>query len=184
MTPWLAPAPADIIISRPRPTSIVTPNQNLPTIIPLKRNGRRRRRRPHHGGRKPPRRPGGPSRSVGVSARWNRRSPRARVRATKQLNAAALAADLTVAPPRPGEARHQRYRRSPRPPELHRRPDPDSAKRNIDHGAAVDLTIVRPQAAAPPRRRMRVSLQVELIAAPFARAGNQNAEECLSCAIK
>jgi hypothetical protein len=32
-----APAPADIIIDRP--TSIVAPNQNLRTTIPLKRNG-------------------------------------------------------------------------------------------------------------------------------------------------
>ena len=77
------------------------------------------------------------------------------------------AADLTFAPPRPGEARHQRHRRS--------RPDRPSSivapirillKRKIGDGAAVDLTIVRPAAAAPPRRLA----QVELIAARPSRA--------------
>ena len=52
-----APAPADIIIDRPDPpTSIVAPNQNLRTTIPLNRNG--------DVNQQPLRRPGGSSRSL------------------------------------------------------------------------------------------------------------------------
>jgi hypothetical protein len=36
-----------------------------------------------------------------------------------------------------------------------------------ESAAAGDITIVRPQAAAPPRRRVRVSLQVEMRRARF-----------------
>jgi hypothetical protein len=56
-----APAPADIIIiDRPDPpTSIVAPNQNLRTTIPLKRNG--------DVNQQPLRRPGGSSRSVAIA---------------------------------------------------------------------------------------------------------------------
>jgi hypothetical protein len=58
--PRAAPAPADIIIGRPdRPSSIVAPNQNLRTTIPLKRNG--------DVNQQPLRRPGGSSRSVAIA---------------------------------------------------------------------------------------------------------------------
>jgi class 3 adenylate cyclase len=52
------------------------------------------------------------------------------------------------------QSRRHHHHRSPRPPELHRRPEPESANNNPlkRNGAAVDLTIVRPAAAAPPRR--------------------------------
>jgi len=51
-----APAPADIIDRPDRPTSIVAPNQNLRTTIPLKRKWRRRQQQQ--------RRPAGSSRSL------------------------------------------------------------------------------------------------------------------------
>jgi hypothetical protein len=66
-----APAPADII---DRPSSIVAPNQTA-NNNPLKRNGD-----VDHSRLEP----------VGLlgAARWNRRSPRARVRAASAVNAA------------------------------------------------------------------------------------------------
>src|SRR5665647_2539867 len=71
-----APAPADII---DRPSSIVAPN--LRTTIPLKRKWRRR---PQPYSRLDP------VGLLGRTARWNRRSPRARVWAESQVNAGPL----------------------------------------------------------------------------------------------
>ena len=77
----------------------------------------------------------------------------------------AIVVDDPVRRRRAGARRH--HHRSPRPPELHRRPDPEYHEKGIGDGAAVDLTIVRPAAAAPPSRLE----QVVGIAPPrFARA--------------
>ena len=62
-----------------RPSSIVAPNRNLRTTIPLKRTG--------DVGQQPQRRPAGPSRSVCVRAHWNSAPPRARVGAAKAVDA-------------------------------------------------------------------------------------------------
>ncbi len=59
--------------------------------------------------------------------------------------------DDPVAEPRRSPAPRRPHDRSPRTPELHRSPE----TRFLD-GAAVDLTIVRPAAAAPPRRLEQV----------------------------
>jgi hypothetical protein len=53
-------------------------------------------------------------------------------------------------------SRHHHHRRSRRSPELHRRPEPNFHEKGIGDGAAGDLTIVRPAAAAPPRRPEQV----------------------------
>src|SRR5665811_668859 len=62
--------------------------------------------------------------------------------------------DDPVAPPRPQQRPH---RRSLRSPELQRRPEPEYHQKGI--GAAGDITIVRPAAAAPPRRPEQVELR-------------------------
>ena len=62
--------------------------------------------------------------------------------------------DDRVAPPRPQQRPH---RRSLRSPELQRRPEPEYHQKGI--GAAGDITIVRPAAAAPPRRPEQVELR-------------------------
>jgi hypothetical protein len=64
---------------------------------------------------------------------------------------------LTAAAP----TRRSRHHRSPRPPELHRRPDPESLKWNRRR---------RPAAAAPPSRLERVGLVAELDVAARPRA--------------
>ena len=71
-------------------------------------------------------------------------------------------------PPRPGEADIiiVRHHRSPRPPELHRRPDPESLKWNRRR---------RPAAAAPPSRLERVGLVAELDVAARPASQAQNA---------
>jgi hypothetical protein len=63
----------------------------------------------------------------------------------------------------------RRHHRSPRPPELHRRPEPEITKTEI--GAAGDLTIVRPAAAA---RLEQVEQVGRHRAAPLSRARDNN----------
>jgi hypothetical protein len=63
--------------------------------------------------------------------------------------------------PAAAPTRRSRHHRSPRPPELHRRPDPESLKWNRRR---------RPAAAAPPSRLERVGLVAELDVAARPRA--------------
>jgi len=70
-----APAPADIIIGRPdRPSSIVAPTRNITKV----ESATAPPATSPSCGQQPLHRPGGPSRSVCVRARWNRRSSFAR----------------------------------------------------------------------------------------------------------
>jgi hypothetical protein len=54
-------------------------------------------------------------------------------------------------------------------PELHRRPESANNNPLKRNGAASDLTIVRPAAAAPPRRLNQIE-RISLLAPPRARA--------------
>jgi hypothetical protein len=76
----------------------------------------------------------------------------------------------------PSRRGRHHHRRSRRPPELHRPPRTGNHKKGIGDGAAGDLTIVRPAAAAPPRRPEQVE-QVgrHRAAQPLARARQQRA---------
>ena len=65
------------------------------------------------------------------------------------LNLAERPGDATIAAARRSRRHHHR---SPRPPELHRRPEPEYHEKGIGDGAAGDLTSVRPAAAARPEQ--------------------------------
>ena len=168
MTPSVrTPAPADIIDRPDRPTSIVAPNQNLRTTIPLKRKWRHRQQ--PHSRLEPVDLLG----AAGLTARWNRRSSRARVKGCPHCRCCRIWRSLPMTPylrcprpapapsppPQPGEADVSigADRRAPSSP-------PRSANNN---STKMRECRRRPAAAAPPSRPVQVGLpQSALESAP------------------
>jgi hypothetical protein len=81
----------------------------------------------------------------------------------------------------PSRRGRHHHRRSRRPPELHRPPRTGNHEKGIGDGAAGDLTIVRPAAAAPPRRPEQVGRH--RAAQPLARARQQRAWSTLTMSV-
>src|SRR5450759_4742647 len=85
----------------------------------------------------------------------------ARAGRSARHSSVAQLAGIVARSPAAAPTRRSRHHRSPRPPELHRRPDPESLKWNRRR---------RPAAAAPPSRLERVGLVAELDVAARPRA--------------
>ena len=152
LTQGRRPQPTSSSRSPDRPNSIVAPNRNLPTTIPRKRSGA--------GGQQPQAAASGasgsvrsagrlllvPRRGLGLARTREMRANklnRATIRLIVQCRLLSMTPWLNLAARPPAAAASSR---SPRSPELHRRPEPESANNN-----SAKKKWRRRSAATPPQ---------------------------------